>query len=300
MPELIDQTSLTLGDHLLRLAEAVGCAETVDENGNNITARVPTEDSNPGTRDMLMRAWNDGYFAFLSGADPLNRPGRVPYNSWNFLDRMVQITMSPDGTGADCIAGDNTRYRLPAGVASRPKHAWDIEISDRTVARTVEDTNVHRVLMFLHSTAATGSTGYPFMAACRPIPAPEGDAAGAAWEVLVAPRPTVAATMTAQFHLVPRRLNDEGQRTICGAQHDPTIIAFAIMEWYRRDTEDQSKFARYVSDAAAKLDASVQLDRNMSPRTVGPVRDPGIDSLPVTRPQARRASGVNTTYTLSQ
>jgi len=295
LPDLLDQSGLTFGDHLLDLAEAVGVAELVDDSGNAIAPRIPTD---AARLDMLKRAWNRGYEAFVAGVDPMVRPRR-PYTGWNFLDRMVEIELNPDGTGPHNIDGDETRYRLPAGVCSRPKHAWVLTIDGRSTWRTIEDTTSHRVQAFLASSAASGSAGYPFMAACRPIEAPEGNAEGAAWEVIVAPKPTAVAWIRAQFRLVQRPLVQTDERHICGAQHDSTLRAFALAEWARRDASQADQFGRYAQDAASKLDASIAMDKDLSPRVVGPVHDPGVSALPVYRPQGRRASGVVVNYVTS-
>jgi hypothetical protein len=295
LPDALDQSSRTFGQHLLELAETVGLAENADDSGADIASRLPSDES---TLDMLKRAWNRGYRSFLAGVDPLMR-GRGIYNQWNFLDLVVTLTLDPEGDGPDNIDGDNARYRLPAPITTRPLHAWTLTIEGRSMPRTVEDSTSHRVATLLASLAATGATQYPYISAVRPIPAPEGDAGGAAWEVIVAPRPSAVATMSAQFRIEPRGLVQLDARTVCGAQHDQTILAFAVLEWRLRDAANADVLMIAKQDAAAKLDASIQLDKGMSPRTVGPVVDPGIYAAPTTRAMGRRLSGTNTVYITS-
>ena len=301
MPDLLDQTGYTFDEHLLALAEAVGLARSIDDNGNplgddaTVASRLPAD---PTDLDMLRRAWNEGYAAFCSGADPLARAGRKPYVNWTFLNQTVTITLAPGGDGPQNIRGDSSRYRLPAGISSGPKHAWTLEVPGVLGTRIVEDTSSQRVMTYLASLSATASSsGYPFMAACRPIPAPEGEQEGGAWEVVVAPMPNFASTMSAQFRLVARRLRNGTDRHICGAQHDPALRAFAVMEWFRRDVDKPEKFQRVLADAAAKLDASVEMDKQMAPRVSGMIHDPGVGAIPVTRSQARARSGTIVTVT---
>lgn len=296
MSDLIDQTGLTFGEHLLALAEAVGTARTIDDSGNPLPDAATIEDrlpDDPVELDMLKRTFNAGYASFCTGADPLSRPGRAPYTNWTFLTRTVSVYLNRAGDGPQNIDGDNARYRLPSTIRSRPKSSWIIEIPGVLGSRVVEDTTSQRVATLLASLAVNSSTsGYPYMAACRPIDAPEGEGEGQAWEVIVAPRPTQTATMTAQFTLTARRLRGLDEKHICGAQHDPALRAFAVMEWYRRDVEHTEKFARAVADAASKLDASVDMDKQMGPRIAGLIHDPGIGRHLLTRDDTRRRSGV--------
>lgn len=285
---------MSFGDLMLEVADTFGLAQNVDANGDDSAAAIPTDASR---LDKLKRCVNQGYKSFISGMDPLGK--MVPYTQWNFLDQIVSIVLSPDGTGPMCIAGDNSRYRLPSVITSRPKHAWTLTLDGRTLYRIVEDTTSHRVATFLAASATVGTVGYPYMAACRPIPAPEGNESGGQWEVLVAPRPNLEATMFAQFRLNPRKMTDVNERHVCGAQHDATIRAMCILEWARGDVKDQNAFARFQQDASVKLAASVMLDTNFSPRTVGMVNDPGLTSTFIARSTGRRVSGVINTYTAS-
>lgn len=291
MPDTIDQSGMTFGQHLVALAEAVGLAETTDDAGNAIEPRLP---SDIATAKMLKDKWNAGYKEFLSGMRPIPAPGVLPYTRWSFLRRTLSVTMYPSGDGPDNIEGANWRYRLPDPIRGVPQHAWTLDIDGHTYPRRVQNVSAMLVLGRL----SWQSNGYPDIACCRPIPNPDGSAAGGAWELIVAPKPTATAVLTADFELQPRDLVQTDDKHICGAQHDQTILAFAVLAWRRRD-RDANAIQLDRADAQAKLEASIELDKSMRARSVGMVHDPGIDRVRMTRDLGRRLGGTNTTYITS-
>ena len=271
-------------------------AENVDANGKDSVASVPTD---VATLDLLKRRWNRGYRAFLAGIDPAAREGRRPYTGWTFLSRPVEVSIDPNGTGPDNINGESWRYRLPDGVTTRPMHAWVLESNDRSLGPVVRDGTSHEVTSILASTkTSAGAVTYPYVSACRPIDSPNGSDGGSAWEVIVAPRPQVQATMTAQFRLQPRDLTILTSRTIAGSQHDLTISKMAVVEWMRADAGSGNRLSSAVADAAAAMDASVELDKGLTPRTVGRVFDPSLFSTSSDRAAGRRLAGTTVNVTI--
>ena len=267
--DLLDQSGKTLGDLMLDLAEEVGLARYTDENGDKIEMALPTD---PTILSKLRRRVNAGYMQFLSGIDPVNGADKR-YSKWAFLEREVPIKLDPTGTGPFNVAGDAGRYRLPAGVRCRPKSAWMLDTGGMYDGYTVVDTDAASVTAQL--TRTSESTGCPSISACRPIDNPDGQVGGtggAAWEVIMAPRPDAVMTLTGQFLLQPREMRDVDERHIAGSQHDQTIRMLAFLDWLRRDdparARDQAQFA------SSALKSSIDLDKQMHARVRTRVTDP--------------------------
>lgn len=279
MSDLIDYTGKTLGDLMLDLARDVGLAVYVS-GGVAVAARLPTQ---AARLDLLKRSVNDGYANFINGIDPGNSGAR-PYTRWSFLERVVTITFDPDGTGPQNIERDAGRYRLPDGITSRPKTTgWSLDSSGTHPGLRIPDTSADRVVRRWWA-LGTEQTGTPQIAACRPLPNPDGQQGGAAWEVIVAPKPDSGSmSMQAPFRVQPRAMQDVTERHICGSQHDQTIRLYALVEYWRNDAENAGRYDRAVEMASAAMKSSIAMDTELHPRHLTRVHDPSVGAVPITR-----------------
>jgi hypothetical protein len=287
-------TGKTFRALLLDMAVELGIARMTGTDGtDNQTLELPDDGS---VLFKLRQRCNAGYLAFVHGEHPLRPQNRAPYTRWTFLDRQVSVTLNSDGLGALNIAADSARYRLPDGITGNPRDPWTIDTNGLYPGNMVENVSESRVTSIL--AVATVGSGCPIYATTRPIQSPDSPDAGKAWELLVAPRPSGAMTMTSRFRVQARELQDLNQQHIAGAEHDRAVFCMAMLEWYRRDAVKPEMYGRWLQTAASAVDASIELDKRSRPMVVGGVQDPSVGRRSVNRGDV--AAGQVTTVTYSQ
>lgn len=293
MPDAILFTGASFGDLLLELAVELGLARLVNTSGQDQAPTLPTDGS---ILFKLKQRLNAGYMSFLGGINPSLPPGRKPYTHWSFLSREVTLEFHPDGLGPLNIDQDSTRYRLPDGITSAPKQAWTINTGGRYSNTHVQSVTWERVR---HELAmAPTLRGCPVMAACRTIDALEHPDHGKAWETRVYPPPAdPGMSMKADFRIQARPLNDLNQRHIAGTEHDRTIIAYALVEWHRRDDKKGDQFGRAMKLAGDSILASIELDKRARPMVVGQIRDPSVGQVIPNRGLVAAGQTTAVTYT---
>jgi hypothetical protein len=101
--------------------------------------------------------------------------------------------------------------------------------------------------------------------ACRPLNTNAGDNGGR-WELLLFPMPANVATITAKYKRFPQAFANLTDRSVCGFQHDKTLIAacFAEAEMQANDKQGERE-ARYQQELAnsKKLDARSVSERGV-------------------------------------
>lgn len=256
-----NDTSLTLDDLILRVAESAGLA---DYSGD--TAAVP---SSAHDYDLCKRAVNDGIELIYRA-----------YTGWSFLNQDVEWLLSTDGTGAWCIDSDPARYRLPWYVMGQPIEAT-ILVRDTgntcyrvpvVAPRIVHEARASGGATGLGSTATT--SGAPRVAA---VDRSVGSLAQrAAWEIIFYPDPDKAYTARASFRSFAPKMVEPTERHCMGAEHDQTVVAAGIYAMKKTDSKDKTEREDYRKEYEAAVAQSIELDKQMVPRTLGQVTDPSI------------------------
>lgn len=237
-------TGWTLEQLIIELADAVGMATL--GTGTDNSAVVPTD---PNTLDQLTRAVNRGYRSFLA-ANP----------RWTFLERVVQLTLSEDGTAGNCIDSDPGRYALPSYISGNPKGDWTFvdTISNRSC---IIATDQHMLRKLRDRDPNT--SGVPSYGCVRPMsPAPGGVQKAARHELVVYPKPDDDYVIQAEFRIEAHELVNLTDRHIAGAAHDMAILEQAAWQWNKLDTPG-------LEQPVAELAKSIALDKATTTRRHG-------------------------------
>ena len=244
-------TSLTLNDIILRVAEAAGCAGSDSTTGK---ATVPTVAHD---YDKCLRAVNDGIEMIYRA-----------WTEWSFLDQSLQITMSTDGTGPFNVDSDPGRYRMPWYITTPPKEPQIVARGSGNSTYICPVVNRQKVVL----ARAQGDTngGPPSIACIDQIAGPERRS----WELIVYPDPDYAYTLEATFRVFAPRLTLPTDRHIMGAAHDQTVIAAAIHAMKMRDSKDPVERKNFRDAFEEAVIQSKQIDSAMNPRNLGQITDP--------------------------
>lgn len=195
--------SLNFRDLQIRVAEMANLA---DHSGTK--AAPPTDAIN---LDRVKRAINDAI------ADVARKA------SWTWLRQTMDITLSTDGSGSDCINTDATRYALHPMIVSAPYGRVTWRKSDNTQSGTVINTYTDRILrMRGDDNASTGTPRY-----CSVQPAYGGSTASGLrprMEFRVWPKPSEAFVITATFSVTPLPMSLDSDRGIWPPYMDLPII----------------------------------------------------------------------------
>ena len=120
----------------------------------------------------------------------------APKEGWHWMRREETVTLDPDGTGADNIGSDASRYLLSADFGGETcgkihygassNHATRIEWCDEQRIREMRARTVH--------------SSHPYLAAIKPYQPTSNTASSLRkWELLVCPKPTAAHTLVFPF-----------------------------------------------------------------------------------------------------
>ncbi|HZW08008.1 MAG TPA: hypothetical protein VFF65_12870, partial [Phycisphaerales bacterium] len=185
-------------------------------------------------------------------------------SGWSFLTDTVALTLSPDGSGASCIAGDAGRYRLPNTIRSAPVGDWTLSFATGQVWK-VRSTSPALVA---ERRAASAGASAPVVAAVRSLANPDDANGGAAWEVIIAPTPDMAYTMQATFRQ-HTEWSELDARHIAGGEHDYTLTRLAVWEYKRRDVLPLAERAGLAKEAEQLVAKSRALDMGRRPTLLG-------------------------------
>ena len=255
----------------LRLAQEVGLAVMVTADGLPCDAALP---AGP-TLAKIDRAVQEAVQLFLL-ADPM----------WSFLTQTLTLRLDAAGKGPDNVAGDAGRYRLPNALRGGPQRWVLSQDGQPSSIWNVADSTVAAVLA-----AQAMGPGCPHCAAIRPIPNPEDAIGGAAWEVVVGPKPADAYTLTGTFS-INWQWTEGAERHIFGAEHDQTLYLMAVAAFRRADgqTGPQAQLNQTLADRA--LAQSIRLDKDRRPKQLGRVSMTGGSALPRLPGGYRERSGI--------
>lgn len=211
----LDQ-SMTFLDMQLRVCEELG----IDVKTGTI-AGVTTD---AVMLDKIKRALIDGERELWQAI----HPDTLKSVQWTFAQPYFSITLTQDGSGADNIANDPVRYRLPRGACSAPvgRVQWrdpvqgggsgyvrDVSndiVDRRNAERPTTQGNPLYCSVFTDTTAVVAPGERP------PL------------ELRIAPTPNRTLIVTTRVKVQPIRLVNDGDRANRPAAHDMTVIAFAV------------------------------------------------------------------------
>jgi hypothetical protein len=248
-----NDSSLTLDDLILRVAESAGLA---DYSGD--IAAVP---SSTHDYDLCRRAVNDG-IEMIYRANP----------RWTFLFQMVSWVMDTAGAHPWAIDADPAKYRLPWYVQGQPDHAC---LTLQDTGNSAYQCPVVAMKIVQSARAAMGQdSGTPQIAAIDRLPGSLGNRS--AWQVVFYPDPDQAYTVSGTFRCFAPKLIESAERHVMGVEHDQTVIAAGIYAKKMTDSKDAIEREHYRGIYDRALMESIELDKRMAPRTVGQVIDPSV------------------------
>jgi hypothetical protein len=252
---LTPDRSKTFGELLLDLAVDVGQATYEDAADNR--AALP---SDPATLDRLKRAYNNGAAEFARA------------RRWTFLQPTISITLSPDGTGPDCIAGSTFRYRLPVNVQSAPigRVGWSMSGTDGGI---VIDTTIDRVNRH-HDMQGTTQGSPQLCAVWQARDGSEKFGERTHLELAVWPVPDQAYVIAGKFRVSVAPMVELGERPVWPELHDRTVHQFAVCAWIgfagNSGTVDKAAADQKRREA---LTESIDLDADMHGKNLGRMSD---------------------------
>lgn len=197
---------------------------------------------------------------------------------WGWMKRRVAIVLSTDGKAGNCIGGSMWRYALPAGVQTMPEANWisialasDLSGFQGGPVQLVDPMNVEA----LHA-QCPGRKGRPERAAIGPAtlyshaPTAPLDADGrGAYELMVWPEPDQAYTATFQTHCRPPKVTSDNEVGQWPAVHDHTVIAYAVLAFFREDQLPESAaIDRAQTQVANRLVISRLRDSELEPNVL--------------------------------
>lgn len=236
---------LTFRDLVLRLAEALNIA--LYPTGNDNRAQIPAD---PNRLDKCKRFINDGAREFLAAT-------RHPYTkrmvSWNFTAPVIEHTFA---TGTN-------RVRLLASITSAPRGSirWRDQQNGGGEVYNID----HSRLLSIEASKPT-SSGPPLY--CSVVPA-RGSNVGErpGMDLAIFPKPDRTITLSARYRLGYTPFVDMAERGFWGADHDLTVLAFAVARAKAMDMPDEYPAAALERDRL--LAHSMDIDAMSRPRTLG-------------------------------
>lgn len=251
---------LTLYDLLITLGERVG---QYDRGTGADNRTVPETD--PQSRDRLIRAINNGRREVYS---------RMP-DARCFQPRL-SITTDPNGTAAQVVGADISKYRLPYAVQGLAGGQWTWSLpSSGGWGGNLTQTHPNDIAR-MHYTANTGSlTGFPRAMALltEVLNNPQDPGRKTCTILWIYPKPDQAYTLEGQVRIMYEPMVTMTDMEPMGQQHAETILAFAERDWElgRRDAGDAALIEARCDRALA---ISIGLDNAMGPQTIGIGYDP--------------------------
>lgn len=132
---------------------------------------------------------------------------------------------------APAVGGENWRYYLPDDFAGIVDEPLTYETRGSRIKITQGDEATIR-----EARAGAEVKGTPSLFAVRPVDTTTSSD-GDRWEVLFYPAPDVLETVTGMYRRHPNQLVNNDDKTVCGFQHDKTVLAAALAEAERLRTD---------------------------------------------------------------
>lgn len=237
------------GEQLLELAIALG--RTSGSSGARV---LPTD---PGTLASLSLAYADAVADFTR-----SRP-------WSWMTPLVTLTLSPDGTAAECVGGDATVYRLPWTTTGQPS---EISTDDQWHSCQV---SVVPAATIRRNIALNNDRSGPVAAVAIEDIADTNAPGGTVPVLRVYPKPDRAYELSFRLPRYVRVPTDYNVILPWGPEHDRTVRLMAEAIHYRRNANPS---AEREAVAAAALNESKAIDDRQHPRRRGVMQFPDAAS----------------------
>ncbi len=233
-------SSLTFGDLIIRVAEAMGWA-SYDPTSTASIAAVP---SDAQILNRCERAINDSVAELAKRYD------------WTYLSPLVEINLDASGKDPACVNQQNNVYAFPI-YGPCAIRGWTWQDSAGTFSGRAQDTSYERVAL-----QNPTRVGPPLLAALYPAPIPtDATKARAEFHLIVWPRPDQTYVLRSRVKRFVRPMQDHSELHALGPMHDSLIEKWAIARLKR--TPDN------VQMAADELDASIRAEGELKPQTLG-------------------------------
>lgn len=258
-------TTITFRQLRIRVAEALGVAYY---GSDGTQSAQPPQDLHDLNR--VDRAITDGLATFYGAHD------------WYWLQPVVTVTLSPDGTGLSNIDSDPARYRMPWYVQGPPTGHIKVELEGGGSTYDIPHASLTTVIE---------ETGRTHKVASMPVVAGFGPYVGAGdrasdvrgWEMRVAPKPDRAHKIYAEYRISAPELVIPSQKHVAGSANDSAVIAACLRSAFVGHP-DMARFAAYDAEYQQRLGEAIRRDARNRPSNHGSVR--GIHSMAV-RPMFR-------------
>ena len=237
----------TFNDLIIRVSEFIGISD-YDTAGSSGTAgrgiaAIP-EDAHD--LDKVQRCINDAIKMFIADAPP---------TGWFWMERIMSITFSIDGSGADNIDGDSSRYLLAENFSGDVMGTITMaKDSDR--GHIIDWCNEGHI-RFLKETNEID--GYPRLAAIRPY-SPTGSTLGSSrqFEFVIDPAPIAADTVEFPYRIGFNQLSEGTDLHPAGFRFDDSILsackAQAEMEFDDLNAGWTERYHKVALPNAIKID----------------------------------------------
>ena len=238
---------------IIRVAETIGISDydsagLLGAAGRGIAA-IPT---NANDLDKCKRAINDAIKMFIADAPP---------TGWFWMERIMSVTFSVDGSGSDNIDSDSSRYLLAENFSGEVM--GKITYAKDTDRGHIIDWCNEGHIRFLKETNEID--GYPRLAAIRPY-SPTGSALGSSrqFELVVDPAPIAADTIEFPYRIGFNQLSVGTDLHPAGFRFDDSILA-ACKAQAEMEFDDLSAgwVERYYSVA---LPNAIKIDNRSRPK----------------------------------
>lgn len=247
---------------------------TADSSSNNTlvdAARIESTDVFAGKVIRITAGTGIGQYRTITSFTPATDTILVSVN-W---------TINPDTTSeyqivdSSCVEGENWRYKMADGF-------YGVLLSGLTFAA---GTGIPPLMMVGENSirnmrVAGDFTGDPRYGALRVLPITP-TASVPQWELLVHPTPSSALVITARVQLFPDKLSSNGDKHICGFQHDEAVMASAMAS---AELQRDDQIGNHEASFQSALMRSLAIDRKASPRNLGDYGDRSDDRIIGYRP----------------
>jgi hypothetical protein len=132
---------------------------------------------------------------------------------------------------ATAVEGQNFRYYMPDdfyGILLQP-FTYDVG-GPRIEVNPVDESRIRELF------SGANTSGTPSVVAVRPINT-TATSTGKRWEAMFWPKPTGTERITTRYKRFPAKLTTGTDRSVAGYQHDGTILAAAIAEAERQQSD---------------------------------------------------------------
>jgi len=269
----------TFADILLKLGRRVGFVEYDDDDS------TPTLPTDAARLHRLKEAINDGREALYA-----ERGG-----NWHWLRDVERVTMSDDGTAANCVDSDPGQYLLPASVAGQDGSSVIVEDEDGTSGTRIDLCDVN--LVRRRRAQLPDRSGWPEMAA---VQRPHSDPSSRLPRCVlwVYPNPSEAFVVTVQVRRRFAPLVEMTDVELC--PYPEAVVVYGLFAFQQKGAvPDAGNAADIASERAEWLSRLIDEDARSRGRAIGQSKKLGLqmtvgDVFDQYRPVGGTVNGVAT------